>query len=303
MIYFEYIYRFESNDKLRATIGFRTEGGITLEEAERRLKAVWPNGQFNTQWTDIPVLDISDGYQHEFVGFSDQPALQNTDLPLTLRDFVEQAERAAVLTGRRYQFDLSMENGSDEILNSLPSKITLRLTGAEIEWVLEQMALVEKSVDEETGSLVVREIVVRPPAEQIHALFPSLPNDVFAQLVIEAGYAYIRAHPFASCAADGETISVTSEELRQALTKGDDLPAPVSVDAAFVDLLFPTASEIIEYAQKYVGDKPWPEDDWVQGSRFALNIWLRDGQKRITFYTLEANDEIDTSKGVGFVVP
>jgi len=303
MIYFEYIYRFESNDKLCGSIGFHALGGITLEEAERRLKAVWPNGQFCPQWTDIPVLDISDGYQHEFVGFSDQPALQNTDLPLTLRDFVEQAERAAVLTGRRYQFDLSMENGTDETLNALPSKITLRLTGAEIEWVLEQMALVEKSVNEETGNLIIREIVVRPPAEQIHALFPSLPNDVFAQLVIEAGYAYIRAHPFASCAADGETISVTSEELRQALTKGDDIPAPVSVDAAFEDPSFPTADEIIGYAKKYVGDKPWPEDDWVQGSRFALNIWMRDGQKRITFYTLEANDEIDTSKGVGFVVP
>lgn len=306
MIYLEYQYRFASNDKLRATIGFQTEGGITLEEAERRLKAVWPNGQFCPhQWADIPVLDISNGYQHEFIGFCVWPALQNTDLlQRTLRDFVEQAEKLTAIFAHRYfDFDLSMENGTDETLNSLPSKVTLRLTGAEIEWVLEQMEAVEKSVNEETGNLIIREIVVRPPAEQIHALFPSLPNDVFAQLVIEAGYAYIRAHPFASCAADGETISVTREELRQALIKGDDIPAPVSVDAAFTDPLFPTASEIIEYAQKYVGDKPWPEDDWVQGSHFALNIWFLDGQKRITYYTLEANDEIDTSKGVGFVVP
>jgi len=305
MIYFEYLYRFASNDKLRGSIGFHALGGITLEEAERRLKAVWPNGQFCPQWADIPVLDISDGYQHEFVGLSEQPALQNTDLlQMTLRDFVEQAERLTTIFARRYfDFELSMENGTDETLNALPSKITLRLTGAEIEWVLEQMALVEKSVDEETGSLVVREIVVRPPAEQVKATFPNLPDDVFAELVIESGYAYIRAHRFLSCAADGETISVTREELRQALTKGDNLPAPVSVDAGFADTSFPTTDEIIEYAKKYVGDKPWPEDDWVQGSRFALNIWMLDGQKRITYYTLEANDEIDTSKGVGFVVP
>lgn len=303
MIYLEYQYRFASNDKLRATIGFQTEGGITITEAERRLKAIWPNGQFCPQWNDIPVLDTINGYQHEFIGFTYYPALQNTDISRTLRDFVEEAEKSAALTGRRYQFELSMENGTDETLNSLPSKIILQLTKAEIEWVLEQMALVEKSVDEETGSLVVREVVVRPPAEQVKATFPNLPDDVFAQLVIESGYAYIRAHRFLSCAADGETVSVTSEELRQALTRDDNIPAPVSVDAAFEDPSFPTTDEIIEYAKKYVGDKPWPEDDWVQGSRFALNIWMLDGQKRITYYTLEANDEIDTSKGVGFVVP
>jgi len=305
MIYLNYHYRYESNDKLHGSVGFHALGGITLEEAERRLKAVWPDGQFNPQSVIVPALDNCDGIQHEFVGLSNQPGLQNhaDALQRTLRDFVEQAEKSAAIAVRRYQFELSMENGPDETLNSLPSKFILQLTGAEIEWVLEQMALVEKSVDEETGSLVVREIVVRPPAEQVKATFPNLPDDVFAQLVIEAGYAYIRAHHIASCAADGETISVTREELRQALTKGDNLPAPVSVDAGFADTSFPTTDEIIEYAKKYVGDKPWPEDDWVQGSRFALNIWMLDGQKRITYYTLEANDEIDTSKGVGFVVP
>jgi hypothetical protein len=86
------------------------------------------------------------------------------------------------------------------------------------------------------------------------------------------------------------------------LTKGDDIPAPVSVDAAFEDPSFPTADEIIGYAKKYVGDKPWPEDDWVQGRRFALNIWMFDGQKLVTYYTLEANHEIDTSKGVRFAI-
>ncbi len=110
MIYFEYLYRFASNDKLRGSIGFHALGGIALEEAERRLKAVWPNGQFCPQWADIPVLDISDGYQHEFVGLSEQPALQNTDLlQMTLRDFVEQAERLTTIFARRYfDFELSV---------------------------------------------------------------------------------------------------------------------------------------------------------------------------------------------------
>jgi len=303
-IYFEYQYRYESNDKLRGSIGFDL-GDITLEEAERRLRAIWPDGQFNPQSVIVPALDNCDGIQHEFVGLSNQPGLQNhaDALQRTLRDFVEQAEKSAAIAVRRYQFELSMENGPDETLNSLPSKFILQLTGAEIEWVLKQMALVVKSVSEETGNLVVREIVVLPPAEQRKAVFPNVSDEVFIQLVIEAGYAYIRAVLLSSCAGYGETISVTEEELRHALTKGDNIPAPVSVDAGFADPSFPTTDEIIEYAKKYVGDKPWPEDDWVQGSRFALNIWLLDGQKRITFYTLEANDEIDTSKGVGFVVP
>jgi len=304
MIYFAYQYRYESNDKLHGSVGFHALGGITLEEAERRLRIIWPDGQFDPQKVLIPALDNCDGIQHEFIEISEQPGLQNNAdfLQRTLRDFVEQAERAAAIAVRLYQFELSMENGPDETLNSLPSKFILQLTGAEIDWVLNQMSLVKKSVNEETGNLVVREIVVLPPAEQRKAVFPNVADEVFIQLVIEAGYAYIRAVLLSSCAGYGETISVTEEELRHALTKGDN-PDPVSVDAAFADSLFPTADEIIGYAKKYVGDKPWPEDDWVQGSRFALNIWLRDGQKRITFYTLEANDEIDTSKGVGFVVP
>ncbi len=304
MIYLNYHYRYESNDKLHGSVGFHALGGITLEEAERRLRAIWPDGQFDPQKVLIPALDNCDGIQHEFVGLSDQPGLQNHAdfLQRTLRDFVEQAEKSAAIAGRRYQFELSMENGSDETLNSLPSKFILQLTGAEIDWVLNQMALVKKSVNEETGNLVVREIVVLPPAEQRKAVFPNVSDEVFAQLVIEAGYAYIRAHHIIySCAADGETISVTEEELRHALTKGDN-PAPVSVDAAFADPMFPTADEIIAYAKKYVGDDPWPEEDWVQGTHFALNIWTMDGLKVVTYYTLEANHEIDTRKGVRFAI-
>lgn len=301
-IYFEYQYRYESNDKLRGSIGFDL-GDITLEEAERRLRIIWPDGQFDPQKVLIPALDNCDGIQHEFIEISEQPGLQNNAdfLQRTLRDFVEQAERAAAIATRRYRFELSMENGPDETLNSLPAKFILQLTGAEIEWVLEKMALVEKSVNEEAGNLVVREIVVMPPEEHRKAVFPNVADEVFIQLVIEAGYAYIRAVLLSSSAGYGETISVTEEELRHALTKGDHI-APVSVDAAFADPLFPTADEIIAYAKKYVGDMPWPEDDWVQGTHFALNIWTFDGQKLVTYYTLEANHEIDTSKGVRFAI-
>jgi len=164
-------------------------------------------------------------------------------------------------------------------------------------------------------------------------VFPNLPDDVFAQLVIEAGYAYIRAHPFASCAADGETISVTSEELRQALTKGDNLPAPVSVDAGFADPSFPTTDEIIEYAKKYdggaeesnppvitdadfqdpcfpttdeiiaaclkyVGDGDWPEDDWIPLSDFEINLWLDEEDEPVITYYPSQGGETDTSIGV-----
>ena len=40
----------------------------------------------------------------------------------------------------------------------------------------------------------------------------------------------------------------------------------------------------------------------MQGTHFALNIWTMDGLKVVTYYTLEANHEIDTRKGVRFAI-